>query len=393
MPDYHYLIVGGGMAADAAVRGIRDLDQGRDIGVLSEEPDAPYRRPPLSKGLWRGDALDGVWCKTADLGVTLHLGKRVTRLDTAAKTVTDHRGATYAYGKLLLATGARPKRLVAGGEDVIYYRTLADYRRVRELADKRKRFAVLGGGFIGSELAAALATAGCQVTMLFSGPAIGARTFPLDLARHLNELYEGKGITVLPGQSIVGLVKKGRSFAVRTLSGADVAADVVVAGLGVQPNVELAEAAGLRTEDGIAVDERLRTGHPDVYAAGDVASVQSAVFGRRMRIEHEDSALAMGRFAGRAMAGGDDGPYAHLPFFYSDLFDLGYEAVGDLDPRLQTVTDWKTPFREGVVYYVDGGRVRGVLLWNTWGQVDAARKLLAEPGPFSGANLKGRLPA
>jgi len=393
MPDYHYLIVGGGMAADAAVRGIRDVDNSRDIGVLSEEPDAPYRRPPLSKGLWRGDALDSVWCKTADLGVTLQLGKRVTRLDPAAKTVTDHRGATYGYGRLLLATGARPKRLLAGGEDVVYYRTLADYRRVRELADKRKRFAVLGGGFIGSELAAALVSAGCKVTMLFSGPAVGARTFPLDLARHLNELYEGKGITVLPSQSVVGLVKKGRSFAVRTLSGADVAADIVVGGLGVQPNAELAEAAGLPIEDGIAVDDRLRTGHPDVFAAGDVASVQSAVFGRRVRIEHEDSALAMGRFAGRAMAGADDGPYTHLPFFYSDLFDLGYEAVGDLDPRLQTFADWKTPFREGVVYYLDGGRVRGVLLWNTWGQVDAARNLLAEPGPFSAANLKGRLPA
>jgi NADPH-dependent 2,4-dienoyl-CoA reductase/sulfur reductase-like enzyme len=156
--------------------------------------------------------------------------------------------------------------------------------------------------------------------------------------------------------------------------------------------VELAEAAGLPTEDGVAVDDRLRAGHRDIHAAGDVASVQSPVLGRRVRIEHEDSALAMGRFAGRAMAGADDGPYTHLPFYYSDLFDLGYEAVGDLDPRLQTVADWKTPFREGVVYYLDGGRVRGVLLWNTWGQVDAARKLLAEPGPFTAANLKGRLP-
>ena len=392
MPDYHYLIVGGGMAADAAARGIRELDPSRDIGVLSEEPDAPYSRPPLSKGLWKGDALESVWRKTADLGVTLHLGKRVMRLDPATRQVTDHRGATYGYRKLLLATGARPKHLVAGGEDVVYYRTLADYRRVRELADKRKRFAVLGGGFIGSELAAALASAGCKVTMLFPEPGIGARTFPLDLARHLNEFYEGKGITLLPGQSVIGLVKKGRSFAVRTLSGADVAADLVVAGIGVQPNVEVAEAAGLATDNGIVADDRLRTGHPDIYAAGDVAAVHSAVLGRRVRVEHEDSALTMGRFAGRAMAGADDGPYTHLPFFYSDLFDVGYEAVGDLDPRLQTVSDWKAPLREGVVYYLDGGRVRGVLLWNIQGQVDAARRLIAQPGPFTADSLKGRLP-
>ncbi|HVO35499.1 MAG TPA: FAD-dependent oxidoreductase [Gemmatimonadales bacterium] len=391
MPDYHYLIVGGGMAADAAARGIREVDQGRDIGLLSEEPDAPYSRPPLSKGLWKGDALESVWRRTDEVGVTLHLGKRVTRLDPAARQVTDHRGATYGYRKLLLATGARPKRLVAGGEDVVYFRTLADYRRVRELADKRKRFAILGGGFIGSELAAALASAGCRVTMLFPEPGVGARTFPLDLSRHVNAFYEAKGVQLLAGQSVIGLVKKGRSYAVRTLSGADAPADLVVAGIGVQPNVELAEAAGLAVENGIAVDDRLRAG-PDVYAAGDVAGVPSAVLGRRVRVEHEDAALTMGRFAGRAMAGADDGPYSHLPFFYSDLFDLGYEAVGDLDPRLLTVSDWKDPFREGVVYYLEGGRVRGVLLWNTRGQVDAARRLLAEPGPFDAGRLRGRLP-
>lgn len=211
--------------------------------------------------------------------------------------------------------------------------------------------------------------------------------------RHLNEYYGGKGVTLLPGQAVIGLVKRGRSFAVRTLSGADVAADLVVAGLGVQPNVEMAEAAGLPTDNGIVVDDRLRTGHPDVYAAGDVASVRSAALGKRVRVEHEDNALTMGAFAGRAMAGADDSPYTHLPFFYSDLFDLGYEAVGDLDPRLQTVSDWKTPFREGVVYYLEGGRVRGVLLWNVPGQVDAARQLIAEPGPFGAGDLKGRLPA
>ena len=390
MPDYHYLIVGGGMAADAAARAIREVDRDRDIGVLSEEPDAPYGRPPLSKGLWKGEAVESVWKRTAEAGATLQLGKRVARLDPAKKQVTDHRGATYGYRKLLLATGARPKRLVAGGEDVIYFRTLADYRRVREVADKRKRFAILGGGFIGSELAAALAGAGCRVTMLFPEAGIGARTFPLDLSRHLNAYYEAKGVTLLAGQSVIGLVKKGRAYAVRTLGGADVPADLVVAGIGVQPNVELAEAAGLPTEDGIAADDRLRAG-PDIWAAGDAAAVPSAVFGRRMRVEHEDAALTMGRYAGRAMAGADDGPYTHLPFFYSDLFDLGYEAVGSLDARLATVSEWKEPFREGVVYYLDGGRVRGVLLWNTRGRVDAARRLLAEPGPFDAGSVKGRL--
>jgi NADPH-dependent 2,4-dienoyl-CoA reductase/sulfur reductase-like enzyme len=168
--------------------------------------------------------------------------------------------------------------------------------------------------------------------------------------------------------------------------------DAVVAGIGVVPNTELAAAAGLEVDDGLVVDDRLRTGHPDVFAAGDVARFISPALGGRTRVEHEDNALTMGRAAGRAMAG-EESPYTHLPSFYSDLFELGYEAVGAMDPRGETVADWKEPFREGVVYYLAQGRVRGVLLWNTWDQVDAARALIAEPGPFRAADLRGRLPA
>jgi 3-phenylpropionate/trans-cinnamate dioxygenase ferredoxin reductase component len=140
------------------------------------------------------------------------------------------------------------------------------------------------------------------------------------------------------------------------------------------------------------VDPLLTTSHPDIFAAGDVAAFQNPALDARIRVEHEDNANTMGRAAGQAMAG-QGGPYSHLPFFYSDLFELGYEAVGDLDARLETVSDWKELNREGVIYYMKHGRVRGVLLWNTWGQVDAARRLIADPGPFRPGDLKGRLPA
>jgi len=191
---------------------------------------------------------------------------------------------------------------------------------------------------------------------------------------------------------MVGLESRGGKCVVRTTTQALVASDIVVAGLGIQPSVELAEQAGVLVENGIVVDEFCRSSHPDVYAAGDVASFPNPALGSRLRVEHEDNANTMGKIAGQNMAGRAT-PYTHLPFFYSDLFELGYEAVGELDSRLEAVADWKTPFREGVVYYLQAGRVRGVLLWNTWGQVDHARALIAQPGPFRPADLKGRLPA
>jgi NADPH-dependent 2,4-dienoyl-CoA reductase/sulfur reductase-like enzyme len=164
-----------------------------------------------------------------------------------------------------------------------------------------------------------------------------------------------------------------------------------VAGIGIEPNVELAESIGLATDNGIVVDQFLRTSQPDIYAAGDVAAFHNPALDKRMRVEHEDNANTMGRLAGRNMAGKSE-PYDHLPFFYSDMFELGYEAVGEVDSRLETFPDWKRPNEEGVVYYLKENRVRGVLLWNVWEQVEAARRLIAEPGPFTRENLKGRLP-
>ena len=145
-------------------------------------------------------------------------------------------------------------------------------------------------------------------------------------------------------------------------------------------------------ENGVLVDECLRTSHPDIYAAGDVAAFHNPALGKRIRVEHEDNANSMGRLAGRNIAGMSE-PYRHLPFFYSDMFELGYEAVGELDSRLETYADWKQPNKEGVIYYLENGRVRGVLLWNVWEQVEAAHRLVAESGPFTPTNLKGRLSA
>ncbi len=391
MPDYKYLIVGGGMTAAAAVNGIRKADAQASIGIISTEQDPPYNRPPLSKGLWKGDALDTIWRGTGKQQVALHLGRHARSMNPSKKTVTDDQGSVYSFEKLLLATGATPRRLPFGGDSIIYYRTLEDYRRLRALTQNSARVAVIGGGFIGWEVAAALAMNGQKVTMLFPEEAIGARIYPIDLARFLNDYYRQKGIKVMPGSAIISVEKKSTGMLVKTQSHGEFPVDAVVAGAGVVPNVELGQSAGLNVDNGIVVDEFLRTSAPDIYAAGDVANFPSQVLGKRLRVEHEDNANTMGERAGQTMAG-HPAPYHHLPFFYSDLFELGYEAVGELDPSLETFADWKDPHREGVLYYLRNGRVRGVLLWNVWGQVEAARQLITAPGPHQASNLKGRLP-
>jgi len=254
--------------------------------------------------------------------------------------VLDDRGETYGFDKLLLATGGTARQLPFGDEGIVYFRTLEDYRRLRVLADRGGRFAVVGGGFIGSEVAAALALQGREVAMLFPDDGIGARILPADLASFLVGYFAEKGVEVQPGQKMTNVRRGGRGFEVETASGGRQAVDAVVAGLGIIPETALAAAAGLEVDDGIVVDERLRTSHPAVFAAGDVARFTVPVLGTRIRVEHEDNAVTMGRAAGRSMAGVDE-PDAYLPFFYSDLFDLGYEAVGALDPRSETCADWK----------------------------------------------------
>jgi 3-phenylpropionate/trans-cinnamate dioxygenase ferredoxin reductase component len=392
MTNYDYLIIGGGMTAAAAVDGIREVDPTSGIGMISTEPDPPYDRPPLSKALWKGKPLDSIWRKPKNNLVDVHLSRVIRQIIPKEKRLIDATGDVFTYEKLLLATGGRPRRLPFDDDQIIYFRTLSDYRRLRTLTKAGRRFAVIGAGFIGSEIAAALAMNGNEVVMIFPGQHIGERVFPRDLSEYVSRFYEQKGVELLAGEKIVALEARGRQHVLTTASTGQILVDGVVAGIGIEPNIELAQSAGLRTENGIAVNEFLRTDYPDIYAAGDVASFYSPALETRLRVEHEDNANSMGRSAGRNMAGMNE-PYNHLPSFYSDMFELGYEAVGEVDSRLETFADWKRPNEEGVVYYLKNRRVRGVLLWNVWGQVNAARDLIAEPGPFTSKDLEGRGPA
>jgi 3-phenylpropionate/trans-cinnamate dioxygenase ferredoxin reductase component len=389
MSHHKYLIIGGGMTADSAIQGIRETDRSGTIAVISDEKDPPYDRPPLSKALWKGKEIESIWRTTAGPGTTFYLDRRAAAVDRQRKAVIDSEGNEYTYDKLLLATGGRTRRLPISDRDVIYFRTLEDYRRLRALAEQHSQFVVIGGGFIGSEIAAALAMNGKEVTMIFPEKSIGARSYPGTLGIFLNAYYRDRGVNLLCGETVHRVEADGNRLRVQT-GGRDIVADAVIAGIGIAPEVELARSARLTVDNGIVVDEFLRTVDPAIYAAGDVANFYSPALETRMRVEHEDNANIMGKTAGRNMAGHPE-PYRHLPFFYSDLFELGYEAVGVLDASLDIVQDWKQQFRKGVIYYLKDDRVRGVLLWNTWGQVDAARALIDSRQTFDAASLKGRI--
>jgi 3-phenylpropionate/trans-cinnamate dioxygenase ferredoxin reductase component len=387
---YPYLIIGGGMTGDAAAKAIRERDPDGAILLVGEEEHPPYARPPLSKALWKGKEEDSIWRGTEDHDVDLRLGRRIVALDPAAHEATDDRGETYTYERALLATGGRPRTLPDAPDGVVYFRTLDDYRRLREATAGGGRAVVVGGGFIGSEIAAALASNGANVTLVFPDPGIGARLFPAALASFLNDYYREQGVEVLPGETAEGVARNNGGFTVTTSGGRSLDADVVVAGLGIEPQTELAEAAGLPVDDGIVVDDRGRVGgYDDLFAAGDVARFPAPALGTETRVEHEDHAKSHGKQVGANMAGADE-PYEHLPFFYSDLFDLGYEAVGEVDSRLRTVAVWAEPNRKGVVAYVDDeGRPRGFLLWDVWGKVDDASALIRAGEPVDEATLEG----
>jgi NADPH-dependent 2,4-dienoyl-CoA reductase/sulfur reductase-like enzyme len=347
-------------------------------------------RPNLSKGLWKGRPEEKIWRKTEERA-DLHLNRKVVQLDPANKRVRDDQGEEYSYEKLLLATGGTPNHLPFGNGNVIYYRNFRDYKHLRELTEQGNHFVVIGGSFIGSELAAALTIVGKKVTMVFPQHGISENIFPGDLSRFLNDYYREKGVELVTGDTAASIQKEEDHITVRTGSGRTFEADGVIAGIGIHPNLDLAKETGINVNNGIIVNERLETSVSDIYAAGDAANFLHSALEKRTRIEHEDNAVQMGKVAGRNMAGANEA-YTHIPMFYSDLFDLGYEAVGEMSSKMKTIEDWQEePFKKGVVYYMDDGRVRGVLLWNVWDKVEDARALMQETGPFKEEDLKGKI--
>jgi 3-phenylpropionate/trans-cinnamate dioxygenase ferredoxin reductase component len=395
---YGYVIVGAGLAGASAIEGIRERDAESSILMIGNEEHPPYHRPPLSKKLWFGQKkVEDIFVQAEDFflfnNVDLLLGDSVTRIDPARKTVVDDDDNEYGYNKLLLATGGTPRTLdIPGGdmEGIFYYRRLDDYLELRSQASEGKTAVVIGGGYIGSEMAAALTVNKVDVTMVFPEPYLVQRIFPEALGRAIQEDYVRRGVRVIAGDLPRSLERRNGRYITHTANGQKLESDIVLAGVGIRPNTELAQMAGLSVENGISVNEYLQTSNPDVYAVGDNAYFPYQALQQRTRIEHWDNALNQGKAAGLNMAGEGE-QFTYMPYFFSDLFDFGYEAVGDVDSSLETFTDWQMENETGVIYYLKEGRVRGAMMCNVWDKVDAAREIIRKAAPVTREDLLGAI--
>jgi 3-phenylpropionate/trans-cinnamate dioxygenase ferredoxin reductase component len=396
--NYNYIIVGTGLAGCWAIDGIRSRDTDGSILLAGGENYLPYDRPPLTKKLWFGKKkVEEIFVHPreyfADNKVEVLLNIRAVKIDAADKVVTFDDGSACQFDKLLLATGGSPRRLdIEGGnlDDIFYYRYLDDFLRLKTKIREGVKVLVIGGGFIGSEIAAALNINKVDVTMLLRGQYLVENVFPKALGFAIQDDFVRRGVKIFIEDSPVSIARRNSHFVTRTKAGREISSDVVIAGIGIEPETKLAKSANLKIENGVVVNEFLQSSDPDVYAAGDNTNFPYQALGRQMRVEHWDNAVNQGKTAGMNMAGARTA-YTHMPYFFSDLFDFGYEAVGLVDSKLQTHADWQKENNTGVVYYLDNGFVRGVMLCNIWEKVGAARELIKSNRQMTVAQMHGAI--
>lgn len=396
MESYDYLIVGGGLAAAHAVEGIRTVDPDGDLLLVSEEEEPPYHRPPLSKEyLQVGEAPrellhvkpEGWFEEQAD--AELRLGVRAAALDAGERVVTTADGEELRGERLLLATGGRPRSLPTPGSELVGVRTLRtveDSEAIRELAEESDRALLVGAGFIGMELAASLAELGVEPVVVEVEDRVWSRMLPPELSRFVRAYFEERGVTFHLGTSVEELTGRQRLTGARLEDGTELACQMAVIGVGIDPAEELAADAGLAVSDGIVVDRFCETSHAHVYAAGDVARFPDPVFGDPTRVEHWDHAKAQGRRAGRNMAGERE-PYEHLSYFFSEAFDLSFNVFGRPEAVVRTARrgelDADVAEQGCVVFGADGdGRVCAALTINANDAMEECREAVRSRAPL-----------
>ncbi|MHB1874850.1 MAG: NAD(P)/FAD-dependent oxidoreductase [Streptosporangiaceae bacterium] len=396
--DNGYVIVGASLAGANAAQALRAEGYAGPLILIGAEQDRPYERPPLSKDFLMGKTgRDKLFVHPAEWygehDVELRLGATVTAIDPGVHQISLAGGERIGYDRLLLATGAAPRRIEVPGADldgVHYLRTVADSERIRAAFAQAGRVVVIGAGWIGLEAAAAAREAGRAVTDLEMAELPQLRVLGREVAEVFAGLHAEHGVDLRFGVQVAEITGgEGSVAGVRLADGAVVPADVVVVGVGAIPNTGLAEAAGLATDNGVVTDAGLRTSAPDVFAAGDVASAFHPGFGRHVRVEHWDNAIHQAKAAGLAMTG-QEVSYDRLPYFFTDQYDLGMEYVGHVAPGgyQRVVFRGDVPGREFIAFWLDGdGRVLAGMNVNIWDVNEAIGELIRAGRPVSAEAL------
>jgi NADPH-dependent 2,4-dienoyl-CoA reductase/sulfur reductase-like enzyme len=389
---YKYVIVGGGVAAAAAVEGIRAHDREGSLLMLSRDNHPPYRRAALSKGLWTGEATleslpihdDSYY---VDHNVTLELRHDVVEIDTEGRRLWDGSGVQYEYEKLLLATGGRPQILDARVEattQVSYFHTLEDYISLRATLDRVQHVLLVGAGYINLEIATALRRKGIEITMIYSEEYPLGRLLPREIGLVIADVCRENGVETVSNDKIAMLQEVGGLLQGQTHRGNMVTSQHAIISVGLNPHTGLAEAAGLEVDRAVEVDEYTRTTNEHIHAAGDCTEFPSPVLQRRLHMENWDHARAHGYAAGENMAGAER-VYDHIAEYGASFFGVGWLAVGLIDPVLDMDIVWQAEPRSGIVFYRELDVILGVVFWNVTPRVDAAREWLRSAKPTTRA--------
>jgi 3-phenylpropionate/trans-cinnamate dioxygenase ferredoxin reductase subunit len=398
MPDLtSFIIVGGGMAGAIAAQTLREEGFDGRITLLGQEPNAPYERPPLSKDYLQGKAdRDNIFVHPeqwyAENAVELSLGGAVTSLDPALRTVTTAAGTQLHYDKLLLATGSEPRRLDMPGADldgVYYLRNVEDSERIKIKFGGARRVVIIGAGWIGLETAAAARTAGLDVTLLVSGDMPLQHVLGPEVAPVFAELHRSHGVDLRYRTKAAELAGSHGAVTGALLSdGTRIDTDMIIVGIGAAPRTELAAAAGLKIDNGLLVDEHLRTSDPDIFAAGDIAHAYNPRLGRHIRVEHWANARRQGAVAAKAMLG-QDAADVRPSYFYTDQYDLSMEYTGDIGPAGydRVIFRRHADSREVIVFWLYEQRVQAGMNINIWDVAEDIERLIQSPRPINADDL------
>jgi NADPH-dependent 2,4-dienoyl-CoA reductase/sulfur reductase-like enzyme len=386
--DQHFVIAGAGHAGGRAAEALRAAGHKGKITLIGKERHPPYERPPLSKELLAGTGtVEKTYLRPlawyAEAGIDLRLGAEVREIDPRAQRVRLDDASELPYDALMLTTGARPRLLpVAGGEGprVHYLRDIEDSLALRERLVPEARVVLIGAGFIGLEIAATARKRGAAVTVLEISPQVLARVAPPQIASYVADLHRGHGVEIRTGVVVTGIEDTGHGISVLTASGERIAADIAAIGIGAQPNTELAASAGLTIDDGIKVDEFGRTSDPHIFAAGDVTRHFNPIFKRFIRLEAWQNAQNQAMAVAKVMAGGSE-PFAEVPWFWTDQFDMNLQTAGPPGPWDQLVWRGEPPERAFTVFHLLEGKPVAATTVNNVRDMRFARMIVGRGQP------------